>query len=418
MLARPVLIGSEIYRRSRYGPKHPLGIPRVSAALDLVAGDGLASTRRATSTARVATPAQLARFHDPAYIAAVLQAEADQRLDPEDAGATISAATAIRCSARCSAGRRPPAAPRSRRRGCCAEAASCIRPAGGTHHGRRERASGFCYFNDPVLGILALLDQGLARILYVDVDAHHGDGVQDALRRRSARADVSIHEDGRWPRTGGVGDRAGGSARNLPVPAGLQRHASSPSCSTRSCCRCARGFAPDAVVLQCGADALADDPHERAWRCRTARCGGRCGALWAWRRVCWCWAAAATTRGRWRAAGAAIWATLNGIAIPARLPPAPRRCCAAAELEPPPGRAAPEHWFTTLADPPNAGPGAAGRGGAAAATGRGVGGGVCDDPGIARAPGHETPTLRPLFLRLASLGVDTISSRPRMRCRR
>src|SRR5207344_3103305 len=54
-------------------------------------------------------------------------------------------------------------------------------PAGGTHHGRPGRASGFCYFNDPVFAVLTLLRAGLERVLYVDLDAHHGDGVQDAF---------------------------------------------------------------------------------------------------------------------------------------------------------------------------------------------------------------------------------------------
>src|SRR3546814_1226361 len=93
-----------------------------------------------------------------------------------------------------------------------------------------DRASGFCYFNDPVLAILALLDGGLGRVFYLDVDAHHGDGVRDAFHDDARVFTLSIHEDGRWPMerpgdvgrgigAGGVDDRAGGAARNLPVPA-------------------------------------------------------------------------------------------------------------------------------------------------------------------------------------------------------
>jgi acetoin utilization deacetylase AcuC-like enzyme len=63
-------------------------------------------------------------------------------------------------------------------------------PAGGTHHGKRDQASGFCYFNDPVLAILAFLDQGLTRVAYVDVDAHHGDGVEAASLRQRPGDDV------------------------------------------------------------------------------------------------------------------------------------------------------------------------------------------------------------------------------------
>ena len=61
------------------------------------------------------------------------------------------------------------------------EGRAVFHPAGGTHHGQRGRASGFCFFNDPVFAILTLLQRGVARVLYVDLDAHHCDGVQAAF---------------------------------------------------------------------------------------------------------------------------------------------------------------------------------------------------------------------------------------------
>ena len=94
-------------------------------------------------------------------------------------------------------------------------------PGGGTHHGRPARASGFCYLNDPVLGILTWLEAGLDNIVYLDIDAHHGDGVQDAFHDDPRVLTISVHEAGRWPFTGRADDRAGGEARNLPVPAGF-----------------------------------------------------------------------------------------------------------------------------------------------------------------------------------------------------
>ena len=60
--------------------------------------------------------------------------------------------------------------------------------SGGLHHAAARNASGFCVFNDPVVAIHYLLNRGL-RVAYVDIDAHHGDGVQDAFYKRSARAD-------------------------------------------------------------------------------------------------------------------------------------------------------------------------------------------------------------------------------------
>ena len=70
-----------------------------------------------------------------------------------------------------------------------------------------------------MLGILAFLDQGLERVYYVDVDAHHGDGVEDAFADDARVLTLSVHEARRWPGSGAVHDRAGGAARNLPVPA-------------------------------------------------------------------------------------------------------------------------------------------------------------------------------------------------------
>jgi acetoin utilization protein AcuC len=135
-------------------------------------------------------------------------------------------------------------------------------PAGGTHHGLRDRASGFCYFNDPVLGILELLDSGLDRVLYLDIDAHHGDGVQIAFADDDRVLTVSMHEEGLWPRTGTIDDVAGGMARNLPMPSGMHddemRYVLHEYFMSL-----AQKFSPQAIVLQCGCDILAEDPLSR-----------------------------------------------------------------------------------------------------------------------------------------------------------
>ena len=106
---------------------------------------------------------------------------------------------------------------------------------------------------------MTLIDAGLDRILYVDLDAHHGDGVQDAYANDPRVLTISVHEEKRWPYSGPVSDRAGGAARNLPVPRGfsdselsyLMKHAVLPL---------AEGFEPQALVVTCGADALGGDP--------------------------------------------------------------------------------------------------------------------------------------------------------------
>jgi acetoin utilization protein AcuC len=352
MLSRPLFIGSEIYRQSRYGSQHPLGIPRVSAVMDLCRALGWLPDEAYVDSPR-ATPDQLARFHDPDYIAALMKAEAEQGVDEETSrrfnigrhGNPVFGEVFRRPATAC---------------GASLKAAELLRdggivysPAGGTHHGRRAQASGFCYFNDPVLAILAFLDQGL-RVYYVDVDAHHADGVQDALAGDRRVQLVSIHEDGRWPYTGAAEDCGGGNVCNLPVPAGFN------DCEfayllDRIVLPLGRALKPDVAVLQCGCDALADDPMSRLalsngalWRCvrevmtlapRLLVLGGGGYNPWS---VARCWSG--------------VWATLNGFAIPARLPPAGEAVLRGLVWNRRRSEPRPAHWFTTLADPPHEGP--------------------------------------------------------------
>ncbi len=98
-------------------------------------------------------------------------------------------------------------------------------PGGGFHHAMRDRASGFCIFNDPVVALKTFLDQGrIRRAVYVDIDAHHGDGVQAAFYSDPRVMTISLHEDGRYlfPGTGfveevGEGEGVGYSV-NVPLP--------------------------------------------------------------------------------------------------------------------------------------------------------------------------------------------------------
>jgi acetoin utilization protein AcuC len=101
-----------------------------------------------------------------------------------------------------------------------------INIAGGLHHAMRDRASGFCVYNDPALAIAWLLAQGVDKIAYVDVDVHHGDGVEAAFWDDSRVLTISLHETGRtlFPQTGFSDDIGGsgaqGSAVNVPLPPG------------------------------------------------------------------------------------------------------------------------------------------------------------------------------------------------------
>ncbi len=348
----PILIGNEIYRASTYGPTHPLAVPRVSTTIDLCRAMGWLPPDR-YETAPQATIDEVCRFHDRAYVEALQNAERTQSVPddirdrhrigadsnpiyPEIFRRPMTSAGGILLAARLTA-----------------EGGTIFVPGGGTHHGRPDRASGFCYLNDPVLGILAWLDHGLERIVYLDIDAHHGDGVQDAFANDPRVLTLSIHEANRWPRTGAAHDRAGGHARNFPVPEGLNdtelRHL-----LTEAILPLIAAHRPQAIFLQCGADGLEEDPLSRLSLSNNAHIettmavqnlaprlivtGG--GGYNPWT-VARCWAC--------------VWATLLGAPIPAATNPEAEAILRTLTFNRAAGRNPPAHWFTTLRDTPREG---------------------------------------------------------------
>jgi acetoin utilization protein AcuC len=136
---------------------------------------------------------------------------------------------------------------------------------GGLHHAMPDRASGFCIYNDVAVGIRWLLDQGVERVAYVDVDVHHGDGVECIFYDDPRVLTISLHETGQalFPGTGfppdcGQGE-AEGTAVNVALPPGTADagwlrafHAVVPPL--------VREFAPDVLVTQHGCDSHRDDP--------------------------------------------------------------------------------------------------------------------------------------------------------------
>ncbi|MFC7527174.1 acetoin utilization protein AcuC [Actinoplanes sp. GCM10030250] len=137
--------------------------------------------------------------------------------------------------------------------------------AGGLHHAMPARASGFCVYNDPAVAIAWMLEQGAQRVAYIDIDVHHGDGVQAAFYNDPRVLTVSLHETplALFPGTGFAdevgGPDAEGTAVNVPLPpstgdAGWLRafHAVVPSV--------VRSFAPEIIFSQCGADGHRLDP--------------------------------------------------------------------------------------------------------------------------------------------------------------
>jgi acetoin utilization protein AcuC len=139
--------------------------------------------------------------------------------------------------------------------------------AGGLHHAMPSRASGFCVYDDPAVGIAWLLAQGAERIAYVDVDVHHGDGVQATFWNDPRVLTVSIHEYapefGFFPGTGGLEERGGpdapGSAVNVPLPPGTADDAWLDAFRT-VIPPVVRRFRPDVLVTQLGCDTHVSDP--------------------------------------------------------------------------------------------------------------------------------------------------------------
>jgi acetoin utilization protein AcuC len=347
-VSRAVFIGRNNRRRA-YGRLHPLSIPRVEAVLDLCqALDWFAPGE--LLGADPATPAELCRFHAPEYVEALRAASERGAALPADrehhglGGMENPVFPEVYQRATETAGGSLAAA----RHVLAIPGGVAFHPAGGMHHGLPGRAHGFCYFNDVVLALDALLQAGLERVLYVDLDAHHGDGVQFAYGEDPRVGIICLHEQDRWPHSGMLTD-PGRRLLNLAVPAGfhdleLQQIMDSLVLPL------ARGFSPQAVVLTCGSDALAGDP--------LARMALGNASLWtAIQSLLACAPRAVVLGGGgynpWLLARywSGLWGLLSGRALPDTLPQAARAVLEGldSDLVDPEDRA--PHWLDRLQDP-------------------------------------------------------------------
>ncbi len=136
--------------------------------------------------------------------------------------------------------------------------------SGGLHHAAAGHASGFCVFNDPALAIHLFLRRGM-RVVYVDVDAHHGDGVQEAFFGDDRVLTISVHESGRYlfPGTGFVDEQGAGNARGYSVNLPLFPYTGDDvylDSFRQIVPPLVRAFAPDVLVTQLGIDSYHSDP--------------------------------------------------------------------------------------------------------------------------------------------------------------
>jgi len=252
------LIFGEELTRYDFGPNHPMGPGRVAGAISLARRLGVLD-RLEVEPPPPLDEALIASVHADDYIAAVKTGAADSRygLGTTDnpifakmhdiAGLVVSASVAAAQAVWT----------RSARRAC--------NISGGLHHAMPAGASGFCVYNDVAVAIQWLLDQGCQRIGYVDVDVHHGDGVQTIFYDDPRVTTISLHQSPTclFPGTGFPtetgGPNAPGSAVNVALPPGTDDrdwlrafHAVVPDVL--------RAFEPQILVTQHGCDTHRSDP--------------------------------------------------------------------------------------------------------------------------------------------------------------
>jgi acetoin utilization protein AcuC len=253
-----LLVAGETIARYGFGDGHPFGPDRHDVFMRELKAEEL-DGRVGRAEPRSATRAELETFHTPEYIDRVIERSADGQgfLDAGDTpafrgvfeaashvvGATLTALEAIMKK----------------------RARSAFVPIAGLHHASRTGAAGFCVFNDCGVAIEALrVRHGVRRVAYVDIDAHHGDGVFYGFESDPDLLFADIHEDGRflYPGTGAESETGAGPAQgtklNIPLPPESGDEAFFAAWEKVEAYL--RDTKPEFILFQCGADSLAQDP--------------------------------------------------------------------------------------------------------------------------------------------------------------
>ena len=263
--ARTAFVYTDRLAAFDYGERHPMKPERLRLTRELIEALGL--DRLPSSNfieARSATIEELLLFHTPEYLK--ILKEADSGLIPADgaqhglgysdnpvfkgvfewsalcAGASLQAAELV----------------------ASGKAEIAFNISGGLHHAMPERASGFCYINDAAVAIKYLAGLG-KRVAYIDIDAHHGDGVEAAFYDTDAVLTLSIHESGEWlfPGTGAATDIGTGAGRGFSVNVPLPPFAGDAlflKAIDEVVVPVIEAFSPDILVTQLGVDTFETDP--------------------------------------------------------------------------------------------------------------------------------------------------------------
>ena len=248
-----------------FGPGHPMAPERMDLTARLSRSLGLFDLDHVDLAApEVASDAELESVHSADYVAAVRRVSADPTRPDESRGLGTEDDPAFagmhEAAARLAGGSLLAA-----QRLLEGSAVHAVNFGGGMHHAARERASGFCIYNDAALAVQKLLDGSVGKVAYIDVDAHHGDGTQNIFWDDPRVLTISLHETGLtlFPGTGFANETGGaaaeGTAVNVALPAGTSDagwlrafYAVVP--------QLVGAFEPGVIVSQHGCDSHRNDP--------------------------------------------------------------------------------------------------------------------------------------------------------------
>ncbi len=338
---RTAFIYSADYARFDYGPSHPLRNVRLRLTHDLIRAHGLlALPHTRVLETRPATLDEMLTFHDREYL------EVLRRVDGGDVHGNVRGNLyayglgtgdnpifpgVYQWSALVTG-----ASWQAMELVASGQADVAFNIAGGLHHAQRAKASGFCYVDDPAVIIAHLADRGL-RVAYVDIDVHHGDGVQFGFYETDRVLTVSLHESGfsLFPGTGFVEEAGEGKGQgfsvNVPFAPGTDDEIFISAFDT-VVPPLLRAFAPDILVTQLGTDTHRTDPLANL--SLTTR--GFAHAVRAFRALGRPWIAlggggydVANVPRAWTLA----WAIMNDVEPPAGVPEAYRHACRALDLQ-------------------------------------------------------------------------------------
>ena len=264
-MRQAALICSEQLWAHGHGERHPLKPQRLRMVYELLqAYEAFGDAHSRVIAPRQATEQELGLWHTAEYIDAVKRlSDGDRNTDPWKyhfgpgdnpvfpgmyetealkAGAALQAAEMV----------------------AAGELDVAFSFSGGLHHAMSDYASGFCIFNDPVIAIRWLVDQGL-RVVYVDIDAHHGDGVQDAFYETDRVMTISLHESGEFlfPGTGSTRELGKGAGLGYSINLPLLPYTNDEIylwAFDRIVPRLIESFGPDVLVTQLGIDTHYLDP--------------------------------------------------------------------------------------------------------------------------------------------------------------